>query len=841
VPSLLVKEGPHAGRRLEVESALVVGRGNADLVVDDPQISRRHALIRAVDDTLEIEDLDSLNGTFVNGTRIVEPARLAPGDLVRIGETTIEVQHATPPPAALQPVFDLDPIAPPAPAVLAPESGRCAECGAEVPSQARFCAYCGVSLRRERASAVKPAPEPAPERVLKHDTRVTPPGGWDELRPVTAFFADVVGSTGLGERLPPDEVKALIGECVNRMVRAVEQFGGTIEAYMGDGIAAFFGMPAAHEDDPERAAFAALEILEVVGEYARDIAAAWGVADFNVRIGINSGQAAVGVVGGEQQHMVALGDTTNVAARLQSAAAPGAIAVGEATARRLAHRFLLESLGEVSVKGRAQPVSAWRLVRAQTGAPAPAPTPLVGREDEVARLRSAVDELTQGRGQAVLILGEAGIGKTRLLHELRTIAGDGALWLEGQCRSYGSELLYWPFVEMLRTWLGVEEGEAEVSVRTKLRAKLGSLAGLDPRSVLPQLGRLLAVRVDPEEGDAAPEEGGAEIRRAYCAWIEALGSQRGVVVAIDDLHWADPSTRELAEELLEVTERAPILLAVASRADLPSEGSRFRLHALEHYSHRAAELPIGPLSPAAADELLGMLMQEGIDSNARVELVARAEGNPLYLEELLRSLIEAGGLERRRRTWALSVAPSALPPALESLLVSRIDHLPEGSRALVQIAAVVGRNFPARVLERVRAGDDFERELGVLVRTQFIRELRRYPELEYTFKHGLLQEAALSTLTPSRRLQLYGRVAAVVEELYAGSRDDYLEVLAYYYARSENLPKALEYLEKAGERVAALSGNLQAIELWNRAQRVAEKLNDTNAKRRLTARLDAIT
>jgi class 3 adenylate cyclase len=852
VPWLLVMQGPLAGQRLQVESVLVLGRGNADLVIEDPQISRRHALFRAVDDGLEVEDLDSLNGTWVNDTRIDGAAQLAPGDAVRLGTTLLEVEQPAPPLAGPPVVFEPEAREAaqgrPAPALVEQEPGRCPECDASVPSQARFCAYCGVSLRREPASIVRPAPAPAlapaAVPVERAASRLTPPGGYDELRPITALFADVVGSTALGERLPPDEVKALIGECVNRMVRAIEQLGGTIEAYMGDGIAAFFGMPTAHEDDPERAAHAALQILDVVGEYAQDIAAAWGVADFNVRIGVNTGQAAVGVVGGEQQHMVALGDTTNVAARLQSVAAPGTIVVGEATARRLAHRFLLESLGEVGIKGRAQPVSAWRLVRAQTGTPAPAPTPLVGRESEVARLRAAVDELREGRGQGVLLLGEAGIGKTRLLSELHTIAGPGFVWLEGQCRSYGSELLYWPFVEMLRSWLGVAEGEAEVSVRTKLRAKLGSLGALDAAEVLPQLGRLLAVRLESEGAGgadgASAEDGAAEIRRAYGAWIEALGAQQGVVMALDDLHWADPSTRELAESLLDVTDRAPLLLAVAFRADLPSEGSRFRLHALEHYGHRVVELPVAPLSPAAGEELLGMLMPEGLDAAARTELVARAEGNPLYLEELLSTLIEGGGLERRRRTWALTVSPAALPPALESLLVARIDHLDPGPRRLVQIAAVVGRSFPARVLARVRGHEDFERDLGVLVRTQFIRELRRYPELEYTFKHGLLQEAALSTLTPSRRQELYGRVAWAFEELYAGSRDDYLEILAYYYARSDNLPKALEYLEKAGERVAALSGNLQAIELWKRAREVASRLNDTNAGRRITARLDRL-
>ena len=826
--SLVITEGPLKGRRLEVGSALVLGRGNADVIIPDGLISRRHAVIRAAGATFEIEDLDSLNGTWVNGSRIESPARLGPGDLVRIGSTAIDVQHD--PESAVRA---------PEPTPVEPDLGRCTECGAELPADARFCPSCGVSLRREEASAVAPVPAtPLPSGV-------TPPGGYDELRPVTALFADVVGSTSLGERLPPDEVKALIGECVNRMVRAVEQYGGTVGAYMGDGIAAFFGMPTAHEDDPERAAHAALAVLEVVGEYARDIAAAWGVDDFNVRVGVNGGQAAVGVVGGEQQQMVALGDTTNVAARLQATTAPGTIAVGETTARQLAHRFLLEALGEVTVKGRAEPVSAWRLVRAQQGTPAPAPTPLVGREPEVARLRAAVDELAQGRGQVVLLLGEAGIGKTRMLGELHTIAGDGALWLEGQCRSYGSELLYWPFVEMLRGWLGVEEGEAEVSVRTKLRAKLAALPSLEAASVLPQLGRLLAVRVESEDAphldDLGAEEGAADLRRAYCAWVEALSAQRGVVIAIDELHWADPSTRELAEALLEVTDRAPILLAAAFRASLPSEGSRFRLHALEYYSHRVSEVPLGPLSQAAADELLGMLMPERLDESARAALVSRAEGNPLYLEELLRSLIEGGGLERRRRSWALTVTPAAiLPPALESLLVARIDHLPEGPRQLVQIAAVVGRSFSARVLELVSGKENFERDLGILVRTQFIRELRRYPELEYTFKHGLLQEAALSTLTPARRQDLYGRVAAVVEELYAGSRDDYLEVLAHYYGRSKNLPKTLEYLERAGERVAALNGSSQAVELWGRARKVAARLKDREAEERIAARLERL-
>jgi predicted ATPase len=610
---------------------------------------------------------------------------------------------------------------------------------------------------------------------------------------------------------------------------------------MGDGIAAFFGMPSAHEDDPERAAHAAIRILEVVAEYARDVAAAWEVEDFNVRVGINSGQTAVGLVGGAEQQVVALGDVTNVAARLQSAAAPGTIVVGGSTARRLAHRFTLESLGDISVKGREQPVAAWRLVSVQEASHAPAPTPLVGREAEVDRLRAGLDELVEGRGQVLLLMGDTGIGKTRMLSELRTIAGDRAVWLEGHCRSYGSEILYGPFVDVLRRWLSVESGEAEVSVRTKLRAKLAGLP-LEGDSVQGPLGRLLGFRTEGDDRrDQRAEELAQELHAAYAGWLDALTTTQPVVLALDDLHWADAATRELAEAIVKVTDRAPLMLALAFRGDLPSEGSRFRLHAMEHYPHRTIELQLGPLSSEACEELLEMLVSEGVDDSARAELVARAEGNPLYLEELLRSLIEEGGLERRQRTWALTVTPaSMLPPALEGLLMARIDHLPEPARRLLQIAAVVGRTFPAAVLERVSDSETFERDLSLLLRAQFVRELSRYPQLVYTFKHGLLQETALSTLTPARLQELYGRVAAVFEELYANARDEYLEVLASYYYRSRDLKKALEYLERAGARAASLDAGDQAVSLWTRAQQVAGKLEDEGASQRIAERLAAL-
>jgi class 3 adenylate cyclase len=662
---------------------------------------------------------------------------------------------------------------------------------------------------------------------------------------MTALFADVVGSTLLGERLSPAEVKALIGECVSRMSHAVEEYGGTIQAYMGDGIAAYFGIPAAHEDDHERAARAGLRILEVVGEYAHDIREAWGITEFSVRVGINGGQVGVGLVGASKPQEVGLGDTTNVAARLQSTAEPGTVSVGGTTAQLLAHRFVLEPLGDVTFKGREEPVSAWRLVGPRAEGDRRPSTLLVGREQELARLGGLVEELVAGRGQIVELVGEVGIGKTRLLSELRAIAGERVTWLEGRCPSYGGDLLYWPFVEMLRDWLGVAAGEAEVAVRTRLRARMTTCLGDRLPDVLPYLGRLLSLKLEAEAEerlrDFSTEELSRRIRSAYRTWIESLATQRPVVVAVEDLQWADRSTRELAEDLLEITDMAPLMLATTFRQDPASEGWRFRHRVLADFAHRAAELPLGPLSPQAAEELTVALTPGGkLDDWTKRAIVERAEGNPLYIEELLRGLIESGALERRR-TWTLS-SPSheVLPPALESLLVARIDRLPPGARRLVQVAAVVGRSFAVRVLERVMGRSDLEDDLAILLRADLIREFRRFPELEYTFKHGLLQDAAVSTLPPKVRRELYGQVAAAVEAVFSDTIDEHLDVLAHYYARSHDLPKALGYLERAGERAAALDAREQAAELWRRARKVANRLGDRSSEDRIGERLASL-
>jgi DNA-binding SARP family transcriptional activator len=634
----------------------------------------------------------------------------------------------------------------------------------------------------------------APEAVLAVDPAPPSPdpeerGVNGDVRPVTILFADIVGAVALADRFAPDEVFALVGGCVTLMSLAAEEYGGAVQAYEGDAICVYFGVPSAHEDDPERAARAALRILAVVDDYARDLEAAWGIAGFAVRVSINTGRAAVGIVGGANRQTLAFGDVGNVASRLRSTAEPGTILVGEATARRLAHRFSFEPLGEIEVRGRKAPVAVSRLLAPSPRAQRSAGAPSLGREHETAQLRSVVDDVRSGRGRVLVVSGATGIGKTHLVSELRSLAEEQVTWLEGRCLSYGG-LPGWPFMEILLGWLAAEVGEPEIAIRTKARARLGALLGDALDDVLPPLGLLL--RLEP----ATEAPGEAEIPDAYLRWLEALATERPVVVVLEDVQWADNSTRELADAVMDLTDRAAVALVLTVEPIASPAGAALTRRAATQFAHRTTEIALGPLAEQAAHALLTEILGEDVEPSVRARLVREAEGNPLYLEELARAFQE-GTLEPRGRTWTISLrSPELLPPTLENLLAARIDRLASGPRRLAQTAAVIGRTFPVDVLAQVN-DEDVADDLAALFRTEVVRELRRYPDFECSFTHGLLQEAALSTLSAAGRRDLYARVAAAFEEVYYDDLGDHLERLAHYHAQAGNLPTALKYAERA--------------------------------------------
>jgi predicted ATPase len=544
---------------------------------------------------------------------------------------------------------------------------------------------------------------------------------------------------------------------------------------------------------------------------------------------------------------VALGDATNIAARLEAAAEPGTIAVGEATARRLVGRFITQPLGPLHVKGREEPVKAWRLIGPQSatptaGAPAtgdtPTDRPLVGRDVELGRLKTTLDQLTDGQGQVVLIVGEAGIGKTRLLAEMRSIGGGRVTWLEGHCLSYGARSPFGPFVEILRSWLGIPDGEPDLAVRTRLRARLGA----DGADWLPELARLLGIRLDADaEGALAvlsPLELSAQLRAAYIAWLRALAAKGPVAVALEDVNWADESSAELAADVMALTDRSPIGVVLTMRPETGTDGWGLRTHALSDFSHRLTNIDLPPLNLASTEELATQLVPgDGLDPGTRRTLAEVSEGNPLFLEELLARLQETGALAHHE-AWTLTVPRNVLPPALEGLLVARIDHLPVEVRRVGEAAAVIGRQFSRTILEGVV--DEPDAALGALLRAGIIVERGRYPDQVYEFRHGLLHEAVLGTLTDARRAELHLATARACEARYAAALDSHLEEVAHHYARAHDLGKALEYLERGAERAAELGANDEAGRLWLRALRAANRLKDEPAAERIRDRMTAV-
>jgi len=617
------------------------------------------------------------------------------------------------------------------------------------------------AILRQDAGLVAAAPVPAVADAPVAPSAVRLEG----MRPVTSLAAAVVDPTVVDGKLTPAEAEALLGECTGLIRRAVEAFGGTVHERGRSGMRASFGAAAANRDDPDRAALTALRVLEGAASFAQDVDAAWAVSGLAVSVGVELGWTDGGDAPAEAD-----------AARLCEAAPPGQALLGPAVARRISRRFALEPLE-----------AAWRLV----AAPAPEAEAVeggIGREAELAALVDIAAEVAAGRGRIVTITGVAGIGKSRLVAELRTRLGGDLTWLEGHCLSYGG-LTPQPFAEILFGWLAAETGTPEIALRTKARARLGALLGDELDDVLASLDGLLGLRREPP-ADAMPA--------AYVRWLEALAAEGPVVLVLEDTHWADPATQELAEAVFGLTDRAAVGVVLTEEPD-GTEGPSLRLRASERYPHRTTEVALAPLAADAAAALVARLAGDDVDAAERDALVREAEGNPLYLEELARALVE-GSLEARGRTWTISLrSPELLPPTLENLLVARIDRLAAGPRALAQTAAALGRTFPVPVLTHL-AGESAADDLAALFRTEIVREVRRYPDFECAFTHGLLQQAALATLTPVARRDLYARVAAAFEEVYRASLDDHHERLAHYHAQSGNLPRALEYAERARGR-----------------------------------------
>jgi len=705
----------------------------------------------------------------------------------------------------------------------------CPNCGAQLGGAALFCGSCGHRIVEPSKRA--PAPDPLTytpphlaEKILRDRAALE-----GERRTVTVLFADAMGFTPISERLDEEQVYELMQGCLARMMDAVHRYEGTITQFTGDGVMALFGAPIAHEDAARRAVAAALEMQKSLDDYAAEVKKRHAI-ECRFRVGLNTGPVVVGKISDSlDMDYTALGDTVNLAARMEQLAEPGAVYLSENTYRAVQDYFECEPLGALTVKGKAGPVVAYwalrerpvrtRLERAvERGL-----TPFIGRDQELTVLRGYLEQAKRGQGQVVFVSGEAGIGKSRLLLEFRrSILDEAATWLEGHCISYGKNIPYLPIIDILKGNFGVQEADNDAAIIRKVDE---GTAHWDEgaEATVPYLKYLL--NVDP--GDPAvtvmdPMERRAGVFDSLRALLPQESRRRPLVVVVEDLHWVDEMSEEALAALVDVVASAPVLLVLTYRpAYAHSLGER------TYYSR----LALGQLRPEESVVMAeGVLQVATLPQQLQQLITSKAEGNPFYVEEVTKSLVESGVLRKTNGSYSVERALEQIrvPDTIQEVILSRIDRLERQAKEAIQLASVIGREFTVRLLNRISHIEaKMDELLAELKSLELIYEKAYFPELSYMFKHALTHDVAYSTLLVERRRALHRVVAAAIEELYADRLPEHYEALAHHYYQGQQWQKALDYLVKAGDKATAAYANQDALEYYARALEVCERLGES--------------
>jgi adenylate cyclase len=671
----------------------------------------------------------------------------------------------------------------------------CAQCGAELPDGARFCDGCGAAVAGAEPPPAPRAPGSYTPRHLAEKILTSRSAIEGERKQVTVLFADVAGFTALSTQLDPEDLHAVMDGCFHHVMEAVHRYEGTVNQFTGDGVMALFGAPIAHEDHAIRAVAAALAIQKALAEYAAELRAKRGL-EFGLRIGLNTGPVVVGKIGDDlRMDYTAQGETVNLAARLQQAGSSGAVLMSEATHRLVSRTFATEDRGRLAVKGIAEPVRAFVVTGERTRrsrfdvAVERGLTTLVGRSRELEFLDDCFERARGGRGQAVSIVGDAGTGKSRLAHELRSRLEGRALgaW-RADCLPHGETAPFRVVTEFMRASFGLEQGEPEnVQVR-KVEAVISqldsALAWAVPYCKL--LVALPAPELDVEGLDPAQRK--RRTLEAVKALVYRAADEGPQVLLVEDLQWIDRSSEEALCALVDGLADRRVLIVCSYRAGYVPPWHERSFH---------QRLALEPLSAVEAGKMAEAFLVSPESRALRDLVVARAEGNPLFIEEL------AGYLRERRGETAIS--REAVPETIHDLITARVDRLREPLKRTLQRASVLGREFTVRLLEAVTpAGEDVHGAVAELVALELLHEKELFPEVRLSFAQALIRDVVYRGLLVKSRTELHAAAGRALEHLYADRVDEVLHDLARHYGRGGDHAKALHYLLGAGMRAEGL-------------------------------------
>jgi len=682
----------------------------------------------------------------------------------------------------------------------------CPSCGASNPPDHKFCGQCGTPLEAGLRESGVPW-------IAAGDS-----GPSGEIKQVSVLFCDIVNSTALTERLGAEVMRDVVGAFVDASLAEVHRYEGTAPQFSGDGFMALFGAPLAQEDHVRRALLAALAIRRALGEGG---GADYRGPDLQIRIGVHTGPVVFGAIGGSFRTETAIGDTANVAARIQQAAEPGTILVSAAV-RALAQGYArVEPAGPLVVKGKSEPVSVYRLLGVSRWRPArdavllARTTNFVGRDRELALLETFLPQVENGRGQVVGIVGEPGIGKSRLLAEFRRRAGEERIiWVEGRCLSYGAAIPYLLALDVLRSHCGIIETDTAEAIAQKVRAGLRA-GGMDAEQDSPVLLHLLGIKdaagLPALSNPEAIKAKSFEVLQRLC-----LEGSRGrpLVLALEDLHWVDTVSEELLGVLVGQVGNARILLLAAYRPEYrPLWAGNLEM----------AEIRLDPLSRDDSLHVVRSVLQgEPIAEPLTEEIVVRADGNPLFLEQLALHAGEAGDDQ----------SDLTVPHTIHGVVMARIDRLPEATKQLLQTAAVIGREFSLRLLRAVwHVRGPLESQLRELSRLEFLDEWPDDEGTAYVFRHALTQEAAYGSLLERHRRNTHGAIGHALEQLYTGRTEEVAELLALHFGRSDDAEKAVDSAILAAEKAARGWANSEALTHFEEALRRLGAMPDLQSNR----------
>lgn len=688
----------------------------------------------------------------------------------------------------------------------------CPACGAENPPTNRFCGQCGARLGDTPAGSGESA-----LGLAQGEEEA-------ERRQLTVMFCDLVGSTALSERLDPEDLREVMQAYRDAAVGAISRFDGRVAKYLGDGILAYFGYPIAHDDDAVRAVSAGLAIVEAMPALEARVGRPRGV-EIKCRVGIATGPVVVGEMGAgdQRESMAVVGEAPNLADRLQALAPRNGVIVSALTRQLVEQRFSSVSLGRRELRGLGKPIEAFRITgRTNPHLVAVPRLPLTGRDRELARLRTVLDQARGGCGRAVALSGEPGIGKSRLIKALRNEAlSRRTLWLEAQCSPFHADAPLHPAIELMSRALGFRRNEPPAERLHRLES-FGARLGLPSEPHIPLLATMLSI---PDEGRhrlpaLSPQALRARTLASIVEVLSRLAARRPMVLAVEDLHWADETTLDFVNMLMAALARLPMLALFTHRPDFAHPWPN---------GAPVEELVLGRLSPEDGARLIGYVAGDiALPSGVVSAILSRSDGVPLFVEEITRTVIES-----RRRATASGDAGEApldaveIPATLKDSLMARLDRLGD-AKDVAQAAAAIGRNFVYELLADVAGLDEpaLRQALRALEASGLIQRRGEPPSAIYTFRHALIREIAYDSMLRRRRQALHAAIARALETNFREIVETQPDLLGRHFAQAGELDRAIDYFERAGLRAVARSAHVEAVRHFRRALDLVEKIED---------------